>query len=58
MCMSPGCTGNKSSSKSNSYTPKKMSSAKSKAPSSPRGGFRASGFGQPKVRVSFSGRGR
>lgn len=55
----PGCGGGKShSSKSNSYTPKKKSY---KASPSTRGGsrnFGAGNFGQPKVRMSFSGRGR
>lgn len=53
-----GCGGNKSA-KSNSYTPKKLKSAGSKSPST-RGGLRSmgmSGFGTPKVRMSF-GRGR
>lgn len=55
-----GC-GKSSASKSNSYTPKKMSSKGTKATSSPRGGFRSAGanFGSPKVKMSFSGgRGR
>jgi hypothetical protein len=56
-----GC-GKSSASKSNSYTPKKMSSSKgAKATSSTRGGFRSAGtnFGSPKVKMSFSGgRGR
>lgn len=59
--MSPGCSGSKTSGKSNSYTPKKMMASKgTKAPSS-KGGYRAGNagnFGQPKVRMSFSGRGR
>ena len=54
-----GC-GGKSASKSNSYTPKKMSSSRAKAPSSTRGGFRSAGtnFGTPKVKMSFGARGR
>lgn len=54
-----GC--GKSASKSNNYTPKKMQSKGSK-PSSSRGGLRSMGtnnnFGTPKVRMSYSGRGR
>jgi hypothetical protein len=57
-----GCGGSaKSSGKSNSYTPKKMMGSKGmKTPSSPKGyrSGNAGNFGQPKVRMSFSGRGR
>lgn len=63
MCMGgPGCGGHKSSSsKSNSYTPKKFSASKmAKAPSLKGGakGFNGSGFGQPKVKFSFGSRNR
>jgi hypothetical protein len=56
-CM--GC-GKSSASKPNSYTPKKASKG-TKAPSSPRGGYRSGNsgdFGSPKVKVSFGARGR
>lgn len=55
-----GCGGKSPAQKSNSYTPKKMSSTASK-PSSSRGGLRSAGtsnFGTPKVRMSFGGRSR
>lgn len=54
-----GC-GKSSASKPNSYTPKKASKG-TKAPSSPRGGYRSGNsgdFGSPKVKVSFGARGR
>lgn len=59
MCMSPGCSGNKTAGKSNAYTPKKMGgNGKSSSGSyTPRGhSATMSSFGKPTVRMSFGGK--
>lgn len=59
MCMGD-CGGKSPAKKSNSYTPKKFSGTTTKATST-RGSYRSStgtNFGSPKVKMSFSGRGK
>lgn len=61
MAMCSSCSGKSSSGKSNSYTPKKMSSGTYKSASKKSGysGGSGQGFGSPKVKMSFGGgRGR
>jgi hypothetical protein len=57
--MSPGCSGNKTAGKSNTYTPKKMGGqgTASKGSYTPRTARATmSTFGKPAVRMSFSGK--
>lgn len=59
MCMSPGCSGNKTSARPNGYTPKKLGGSGRSSKGSYKPATRAgtmSSFGKPMVRMSFSGK--
>jgi hypothetical protein len=59
MCMSPGCTGSKPKGSSQSYSPKSAAAPKAykhRNTGSNSGNRGATGFGTPKVKVSFGTR--